>query len=284
MARGRFISNEVIDDKEMNDLSSDTCRLAYVYLITLADREGRVAGDPPYLKSLLFPRRYDITPDDIQEFILEWVDAGFVIWYECNNGEKALRLVNFEKHQKGLRKDRETQSKFDDPKNCKILAGDLTINGKGVKEKNNININLNSNSGVKDGLIPDELGSKIEIEDGVLEKCDRSPLLKYFEQETKIIQPSELIDPKGFIAWEKEINKWEGMGVTEGHIKNAIDKADKLKSNLSWPGSITKYMASEIAREKRNTIPPTDPNKVYKGSDGNLYNAKGEVLGTWNQN
>jgi len=45
MARGRFISNDVINDKEINDLSSDTCRLAYVFLITIADREGRVAGD-----------------------------------------------------------------------------------------------------------------------------------------------------------------------------------------------------------------------------------------------
>lgn len=250
MARGRFISNDVIDDKEMNDLSSDTCRLAYVYLITIADREGRIAGDPPYLKSLLFPRRYDVTPDMIQGFILEWVEAGFVIWYECSNGEKALRLVNFEKHQKGLRKDREATSKFDDPSHCRILAGDSIKNGKDLKEKinnknnDNRNVNLNSKSGERDEQAPDLVGSS-------LGEVDRSPLLKTFEEQTKIIQPSELINPQGFMAWEKEVAKWESMGVAVQDIKDAIKKADEMKSNLSWPGSITKYMASAIARRKR---------------------------------
>jgi len=28
MARGRFISNDIIADREINELSSDTCRLA----------------------------------------------------------------------------------------------------------------------------------------------------------------------------------------------------------------------------------------------------------------
>lgn len=250
MARGRFISNDVIDDKEMNDLSSDTCRLAYIFLITISDREGRVAGDPPYLKSLLFPRRYDITPDMIQDFILEWVEAGFVIWYECSNGEKALRLVNFEKHQKGLRKDREAVSKYDDPAHCRILAGDSIKNSKDLKEKinnknnDNENVNLNSKSGEKDGQGRDLVGS--DFGDN-----ERSPLLAIFEKETKIIQPSELVSPQGFMVWEKEISKWESMGVTDQDVTDAIKKADEMKSNLSWPGSITKYMASAIARRKR---------------------------------
>jgi hypothetical protein len=111
----------------------------------------------------------------------------------------------------------------------------------------------------------------------------RSPLLKFFEEQTKIIQPSGSVDYKGFIAWEKEINKWEGMGVTEEHIKDAIEKADKLKSNLSWPGSITKYMASDIARDKRSEIPKADPNKRYKCSDGKWRDAYGEVVGTWKE-
>lgn len=266
MARGRFISNDVISDKEMNDLSSDTCRLAYVYLITIADCEGRVAGDPAYLKSLLFPRRYDIMPDDIQEFILEWVEAGFVIWYECSNGEKALRLVNFEKHQKGLRKEREAASVFEDPAYCKVLAGDLLKNGKDLKEKNknnkNNNINLNSNSGGVNGLDPDLVGSN-----PLQEK--RSPLLETFEKTTQIIQPSELIDARGFIAWEKEIAKWEGFDATVQDVKEAIEKADKMKSNLSWPGSITKYMASAIARRKRGvSSESTDDDSLVLLDDG----------------
>lgn len=248
MARGRFISNDVINDKEINDLSSDTSRLAYVFLITIADREGRVSGDPAYLKSLLFPRRYDVNPDMIQEFILEWVEAGFVIWYECSNGEKALRLVNFEKHQKGLRKEREALSKYDDPAYCKVLAGDLLKNGKDLKENinknDNRNVNLNSKSGVGAVKLPDKVGS-LPLQE------KRSDLLEKFEELTKIQQPAEMLDPKGFMVWEKEIAKWESMEVAIEDIQEAIEKADDLKSNLSWPGSITKYMSSAIARRKR---------------------------------
>lgn len=79
----------------------------------------------------------------------------------------------------------------------------------------------------------------------------RPPLLIAFEAVTKIYQPAEMLEPKGFMLWEKEINKWEGMGVTKADIEAAVEKADELKTNLSWPGSITKYMASAIARRKR---------------------------------
>lgn len=267
MARGRFISNDVISDKETNDLSSDTCRLAYVYLITIADREGRVTGDTAYLKSLLFPRRYDITPDMIREFILEWVKAGFVIWYECSNGDKALRLVNFEKHQRGLRKDREAASEFDDPEQCKILAGDKLKNGNGVKKEkinnnknDNVNLNINGKSGVGDGNNPDKVGSNQG-------DYKRSPLLILFEELTHIQQPSEVVNPSGFMQWEKAIAEWEGMGITEQDIRDGIEKADKLKSNLSWPGSITKYMKSAIARRNRGVSEDSTPTNTKQEFD-----------------
>jgi len=157
MARGRFISKYIIEDLEFNELSNDTCRLAYIFLITLADREGRITGDLGYLTSKLFPRRRDNTTEILKGFIKEWANAGFVIWYELENGHKALQLINFEKHQRGLRKDREPTSEFDNPDNCRIIAGnmpdysqpkDSLINIKGLKDKglkesliNNININ-----------------------------------------------------------------------------------------------------------------------------------------------
>ena len=106
----------------------------------------------------------------------------------------------------------------------------------------------------------------------------RSLLLIKFEELTKIIQPSELIDPKSFISWEKEISKWENLRVTPRDIEDAIKKADELKSNLSWPGSITKYMTSAKAREVRDTTPPAP--KIVIGSDGKRYNGvTGEMVG-----
>lgn len=109
MARGRFISNAIMSDKAINQLSNDTSRLAFTWLITIADAEGRTHGDPAMVRSLLFPRRADITLEAMEAYIAEWAEAGLIIWYEASD-DKWIWFPNFEKHQIGLRKDRELES------------------------------------------------------------------------------------------------------------------------------------------------------------------------------
>lgn len=109
MARGRFISKEITLDKKVNSLSSPWSMLAFTWLISSADVEGRTYGDPCIVKSLIFPRQPTITVDQVEGFIREWDAAGLIIWYEVE-GEKYIYFPNFEKHQVGLRKDREPKS------------------------------------------------------------------------------------------------------------------------------------------------------------------------------
>ena len=109
MARGRFITNEIARDKKVNDLSDDTSRLAFTWLITFADADGRTSGDPAIILSMLFPRRRDVKIEDMAGYIEEWQAAGLVNWYEAN-GDLWVEFPNFAKHQMGLRKDREAPS------------------------------------------------------------------------------------------------------------------------------------------------------------------------------
>jgi hypothetical protein len=109
MARGRFITNEIARDKKVNDLSDDTSRLAFTWLITFADADGRTYGDPAIILSMLFPRRRDVKIEDMAGYIEEWQAAGLVNWYEAN-GDLWVEFPNFAKHQMGLRKDREAPS------------------------------------------------------------------------------------------------------------------------------------------------------------------------------
>lgn len=125
MARGRFISKGIASDRGVNWLSSDTCRLAFTWMIAMADSEGRITGEPDLLLATLFPRRQDITCDIMELFIQEWVEAGFVVWYLAEDGDRYLQLINFNKHQVGLRKDREPGSEIPAPEVCKILGGSL---------------------------------------------------------------------------------------------------------------------------------------------------------------
>jgi DnaD/phage-associated family protein len=114
MARGRFITNAIMDDKRINDLSCDTSRLAFTWLITLADCEGRVIGDPAVMRSKLFPRRTDVTTDDVEHYMAEWAAAGLIYWYHAKD-DMWIWFPAFEKNQAGLRKDREAPSSIPDP-------------------------------------------------------------------------------------------------------------------------------------------------------------------------
>ena len=111
MARGRFISNGVISDKKINELQDDTSRLAFTWLITTADAEGRTHGDPAMVRSILFPRRVDVTVERMEAYIAEWAACGLIRWYESND-DLWIDFPNFEKHQTGLRKEREPASQI----------------------------------------------------------------------------------------------------------------------------------------------------------------------------
>ena len=123
MARGRFISRSITTDRAVSALSSDTCRLAFTWLITLADVEGRTTGEPELLLAELFPRRREMEATVMAGFIEEWVRAGFVVWYADEEGERYLQLNHFARHQAGLRKSREGQSAFPAPQECHLLGG-----------------------------------------------------------------------------------------------------------------------------------------------------------------
>ena len=114
MPRGRFISKEISFDKTVNELSCFESMLAFTWLIPHLDREGRIYGDPAVVRSTIFPRRSDITIEQMESFIQEWHDNALIIWYEVD-GDKYIWFPNFEKHQVGLNKSREAESTIPAP-------------------------------------------------------------------------------------------------------------------------------------------------------------------------
>ena len=120
MARGRFISNEIARDKEVNSLSDAWSMLGFERLITFADRDGRVHGDPAVVRSLVFPRNSEITIEQMQSYIQEWTNSELIIWYEAK-GDWWICFPNFAKHQVGMRYDREPESQIPPPPRCNTL-------------------------------------------------------------------------------------------------------------------------------------------------------------------
>jgi hypothetical protein len=83
--------------------------LAYTWLITHLDKEGRTYGDPMIVRSTVFPRRDDISVDQMEACIQEWYDKCLILWYEVD-GDKYIWFPTFEDNQKGLNKSREADS------------------------------------------------------------------------------------------------------------------------------------------------------------------------------
>ena len=119
MARGRMITNAICGDKKVNGLSDDTCRLLFTWLVTFADRDGRVRGDAAMVRSTVFPRRTDIEIEQVEKYLQELHDAGLIIRYEAAD-DTYIWFVKFDKNQPGLRKDREPDSELPPPPSAAV--------------------------------------------------------------------------------------------------------------------------------------------------------------------
>ena len=114
MARARMIANAICADKKIHQLSDDTSRLAFTWLVTFADAEGRTYGDPAMVRSMLFPRRDDVTVAKMEGYIREWAALGLVEWYQ-SDGDWWISFPAFGKNQPGLRRDHEPKSNIPAP-------------------------------------------------------------------------------------------------------------------------------------------------------------------------
>lgn len=153
MARGRMLSRDISLDEKVDALSDDTARLLFTWLIPHLDREGRMYGDALLFKSIVAPRR-NYSTKRVEKYLLEMENLGLIERYFAENSEKNqsnfsknvcdfgknrktfnqkassnqyLCAPNFEKHQIGLRKDKEARSKIPSK------VADLGRNKDGVK-------------------------------------------------------------------------------------------------------------------------------------------------------
>ena len=110
MARGRMISKIISLDEKVDALSNDTVRLLFTWLIPHLDCEGRMFGDAQTVKSIVFPRR-SMNVRTMQKYLDELVKSGLIQRYADTKGTY-ICCPNFEKHQKGLRKQQEAPSQI----------------------------------------------------------------------------------------------------------------------------------------------------------------------------
>lgn len=107
MARGRMVNHSISESRKFHLLPDDTCRLLATWIISRLDFRGVFRGDAVMVKSIIFPRRGDITNEQVEDCLRAMEDIGLIYRFEAK-GDVWQCWPGFADNQAGLRADRET--------------------------------------------------------------------------------------------------------------------------------------------------------------------------------
>lgn len=109
MAEGRFLSRNIAFSEQLGQVSMEADYL-FMRMLPHLDREGRLSGSATSIRARVCPLRSDLSDASVAAALAELDQAKLIVWYEVD-GLQCVEYPQFEKHQVGLRKDRETPSK-----------------------------------------------------------------------------------------------------------------------------------------------------------------------------
>jgi len=99
MARIRTIKPEFWQDEKLLPLT-DTTRLVFLGLISLADDCGRLVYNPKLIEALLFDPDGPDRSRDVREALANLSRIGRIVIGKAQSGQRVLQIVHWDKHQK----------------------------------------------------------------------------------------------------------------------------------------------------------------------------------------
>jgi hypothetical protein len=106
MARGRLINQSISASLKFHNLPDDTCRLFASWTIAYLDKNGVFYGNAQMVKSAIFPRRTDITAEQIEAYLQAMERIGLIIRFVAD-GDEWQWWPGFLDNQPNLRRERE---------------------------------------------------------------------------------------------------------------------------------------------------------------------------------
>lgn len=245
-------------DRKVNKLSSPWSMLAFSWLISHADVEGRTYGDAELVKSIVFPRQSSITTEMMEEFIQEWIKAGLVTRYVVED-ELYIEFPNFGKHQVGLRKDKEPKSIIPpNPDNPIPQPSDnLTENIRQTSGQNQAEVKVEVKlreveeevEDVPAAIAPGDVDAHKNVKSGWI----KQGVISSFEQVSGLTAPinqSKIMD-----KWFEALERLEKAGVTLEIMRQACQEMTEKKYKITGPWSIERPCGMILAERKRETVP-----------------------------
>lgn len=239
MARGRMVSKDISLDEGVDALSDDTARLLFTWMIPHLDCEGRIYGDAKIFISIVAPRR-SYSVKRIEKYLTEMEKIGLIERYLIN-GNLYLVAPKFEKHQTGLRKERESPSHIP-PKTPDLLRQDHGSSPTQVKYK----IKSNNNSS-KDVTGKDNIYKLFEQEIGLL-----TPMIAEQLKDAESTFPDNWIKDAIKEAARANVRRWSYI---EAILKNWATNGRDVKTggkykNNEDPDKYVKGKYSHMVRRK----------------------------------
>jgi len=208
---------------------------------------------------MLFPRRDDITLDQMESYISEWAAAGLVIWYETDD-DMWILFPSFEKNQVGLRKDKEPSSIIPElTDDCRIIAGQVTdvVRLKGREGKGKEENAPSPQNGDDD---PPEPKQPTKSQ---LQNIARGELEDYFADRTKLAKPdasnrnSKRVKSAGELWWTPLRDILNAADWDMATAKKAVDGGVSYFENkgdviIISPKTIVNTATGLIAKWKKN--------------------------------
>lgn len=223
MAKGRMLLNSVSLDEKLNSLSSDTCRLLFTWMLPHLDKEGRTYGEPEIIKGTVFPRLKHISVKKVEKMLAELHSKGLIFCYSVDNNAY-ISYPNFDLHQIGLRKERESRSRI--PPN--VTEDVRKLSDKHPAEGNRREVNIIEGKGNPEKLAEiatlyeNEIGMITPmIKDELVEISDKYPV-DWFKDSVKIMRKAGVRNLRYIL---KILERWdlEGRGDQKGKKKSKWD-------------------------------------------------------------
>jgi len=218
MAKGRMLQKRISTSSKMTQLSSDTVRLLYTWLLAHLDVNGNFYADPVMVNNLVFTR-LGHSSKTVAAAIDELANVGLIVLYQID-GETYLNYPDFFEKQPKLNPDREGNSDIPN------ITPESLLNNSGVnqeplqQQKTQYKINIR------------EYKSKIMLKEGF--------------EEFWSAYPRKVNKKEAMTSW----NKAKTPPLEE--VLSAIEKQRKSDQWLEDGGKYIPYPSTWLNKEKWN--------------------------------
>lgn len=114
MASWRKLWIKITESDDVDDMPNDSYRLTWSYLMLALDSEGRSQDSATLIRSKLYPKRADVTNEQIQAQLDWYADHGLIVRYEVK-GKRYFYQTHFIEHQGSNKLRREAESVLPQP-------------------------------------------------------------------------------------------------------------------------------------------------------------------------